>query len=158
MFASVANEGALDRQALFSLSLDGLLYDSRRISVPAGGSATLTWDLPEGTEAVVAHLSDHEGDKLALDDVAYAVHEGGVTNRALLVTEGNLFLEQVFGVLPGVEAFKIGPDSALSAEEFDLVVFDGVPLPQPVAANRHAHYRSASGRQRWFFECDRPVF
>ncbi len=132
LFASVANEGALDRQALFSLSLDGLLYDSRRISVPAGGSATLTWDLPEGTEAVVAHLSDHEGDKLALDDVAYAVHEGGVTNRALLVTEGNLFLEQVFGVLPGVEAFKIGPDSALSAEEFDLVVFDGVPLPNPL--------------------------
>lgn len=132
LFASVANEGALDREALFSLSLDGLLYDSRRISVPAGGSATLTWDLPEGTEAVVARLSDHEGDKLALDDVAYAVHEGGVTNRALLVTEGNLFLEQVFGVLPGVEAFKIGPDSALSAEEFDLVVFDGVPLPNPL--------------------------
>jgi hypothetical protein len=37
------------------------------------------------------------------------VHTGGLTNRALLVTEGNLFLEQLFSVLPGVQAFKSAP-------------------------------------------------
>lgn len=132
LFASVTNEGVLDQEALFSLSLEGTLYDSRRITVPAGSSANLTWDLPEETAVIEAHLSGHENDNLPLDDVTYAVHEGGVTNRTLLVTEGNLFLEQVFSVLPGVEAFKASPDSDLTQEEFDLFVFDGVPLPDPL--------------------------
>ncbi len=132
LFASVANQGDFDREALLSLSLDGVLYDSRRVAVPAGSSANLTWDLPEGTAVIEARLTDHTGDNLPLDDVAYAVHEGGVTNRALLVTEGNLFLEQVFSVLPGVEAFKATLGSDLPPEEFDLLVFDGVPLPDPL--------------------------
>lgn len=132
LFSAVANEGVLDREALLSLTLDGTLYDSRRITIPAGKTANVTWDLPEGTAVIEAALSDHEDDFLALDDRATAVHEGGVTNRALLVTEGNLFLEQVFSVLPGVEAFKTGPDSDLAQEMFDLVVFDGVPLPDPL--------------------------
>ena len=132
LFASVANQGLLDQEALFSLTLDGTLYDSRRLTVSGGSTANLTWDLPEGTAAIEARLSDHENDYLPLDDVAYAVHEGGVTNRTLLVTAGNLFLEQVFSVLPGVEAFKTTPDSDLMQEEFDLYVFDGVALPDPL--------------------------
>ncbi|MBK8987304.1 MAG: VWA domain-containing protein [Chloroflexi bacterium] len=132
LFASVTNHGLADRPALLTLALDGALYDSRRVNVPAGSSANLTWDLPEGTAVINARLSDHDGDNLPLDDVAYAVHEGGVTNRALLVTEGNLFLEQVFSVLPGIEAFKAAPGSDLTQEDFDLIVFDGVPLPDPL--------------------------
>ncbi|MCA9970993.1 MAG: hypothetical protein KC425_12295, partial [Anaerolineales bacterium] len=58
---------------------------------------------------------------------------GGVSNRVLLVTAGNLFLEQVYSVLPGVEAFKAAPDAALDPD-FDLYVFDGVPLPDPPPA------------------------
>jgi Ca-activated chloride channel family protein len=132
LFASVANQGEFDQEGLFTLLLDETLYDSRRVSIPAGSTANLTWDLPDGTVAIEARLSDHENDNLVLDDVAFAVHEGGVTNRALLVTEGNLFLEQVFSVLPGVEAFKAAPDSDLTEEEFDLYVFDGVSLPDPL--------------------------
>ena len=132
LFASVTNEGAQDRDALLSLELDGALYDSRRVTVPAGGSASLTWDLPEGTAVITARLSDNEGDNLPLDDVATAVHEGGVSNRALLITEGNLFLEQVFSVLPGVEAFKAAPGADLNPEDFDLLVLDGAPLPDPL--------------------------
>jgi Ca-activated chloride channel family protein len=132
LFASVTNEGTLDREALLSLELDGALFDSRRVSVPAGGSANLTWDLPEGTAVITARLSDHQGDNLALDNVATAVHEGGVTNRALLVTEGNLFLEQIFSVLPGIETFKAAPGTDLTQEDYDLLVFDGVPLPDPL--------------------------
>lgn len=134
LFASVANEGLLDRESLLSLTLDGTLFDSRRITVPAGSNANVTWELPEGTAAIEARLSEHEGDNLPLDDVAWAVHEGGVSNRTLLVTEGNLFLEQVYSVLPGVKAFKASPDDNLSGGEFDLVVFDSVPLPNPLPA------------------------
>jgi Ca-activated chloride channel homolog len=132
LFASVVNHGLIDRETLFSLYLDGQLHDSRRLTVPAGSSANLTWVLPEGAAAIEARLSGHADDHLPLDDVAYAVHEGGVTNRALLVTPGNLFLEQVYSVLPGVDAYKTGPESDLSQEQFDLYVFDGVPLPDPL--------------------------
>lgn len=134
LFASVANEGLLDRSTLFSLTLDDTLFDSRRVTVPGQGTTNLTWDLPPGTATIAARLSENEGDLLPLDDVAWAVHEGGVSNRTLLVTEGNLFLEQVFGVLPGVEAFKAAPDSNLLDEPFDLYVFDGVALPDPPPA------------------------
>ncbi|MBX3058785.1 MAG: VWA domain-containing protein [Anaerolineae bacterium] len=138
LFASVANQGVIDREALLTIALDGVLFDSRRVTAPAQNTANVTWLLPPDTAVIEARLSNHQGDLLPLDDTAWAVHEGGVSNRALLVTEGNLFLEQVFGVLPGVEAFKTPPGSDLlnenDAPAFDLYVFDGVPLPQPLPA------------------------
>lgn len=137
LFASVQNEGVLDRETLLSIDLDGTLFDSRRLTVPAGSSVNATWDLPPGTGTIEARLSENEGDFLLLDDTAWAVHEGGVSNRTLLVTNGNLFLEQVFTVLPGIEAFKVPPGSDLldaEAFDYDLVIFDGVPLPEPPPA------------------------
>jgi hypothetical protein len=141
LFASVENYGTAERQTLLSLSLDGTLFDSRRVSVPAGRVTNLTWQLPEGTALVEARLSEHEGEYLLLDDTAWAVHEGGVSNRALMVTEGNIFLERVFSVLPGVEVFKADPETAANlggeeeeaaGETFDLYIFDGTTLPEPL--------------------------
>ena len=91
LFAAVSNEGIIDRTALFSLNLDGTLFDSRRITVPANSSANLTWDLPVGTATISAQLTENEDDLLTLDNTAWAVHEGGVTNRTLLVTEAGLY-------------------------------------------------------------------
>lgn len=135
LFASVTNHGVIDRQALLSLTVDGTLFDARRISVPAASNASVTWELPQGAATIEAHLSEHEGDNLPLDDRAWAVHEGGISNRALLVTEGNLFLEQIYSVLPGIEAFKTTPGSdIITGESFDLYVFDGTALPDPIPA------------------------
>ena len=137
LFASVQNEGVIDRETLLSIDLGDTLFDSRRLTVPAGSTVNATWNLPAGTATIEARLSEHEGDFLPLDDVAWAVHEGGVSNRTLMVTEGNLFLEQVFTVLPGIEAFKVPPGSDLLAAEdfdYDLVIFDGVALPDPPPA------------------------
>ncbi|MFZ0547378.1 MAG: VWA domain-containing protein [Candidatus Promineifilaceae bacterium] len=137
LFASITNYGRLDQQVLFSLSLDGTLFDSRRVTVPAGDHSNLTWDLPENTAVIHAQLSDNENDNLAVDDSAWAVHDGGISNRALLVTEGNRFLETVFSVLPGMELFRAAPDAALPTSEddqFDLYIFDSVALPDPPPA------------------------
>ena len=134
LFLSVSNAGAGDQEALVSLELNGTLYDSRRVAVPAGESRNLTWDLPQEAAAVSARLSRQTVDYFPLDDRAWAVHEGGVSNRALLVTPGNIFLEQAYSVLPGIETFKAPPDTnLLSSEEtgsFDLFIFDGAPLPE----------------------------
>ena len=132
LFASVANAGLIDREALLSLTMDGVLYDSRRLQIPANSSANAVWELPEGVSVVQASLSEMVDDYLPLDNDAWAVHEGGISNRALLVTEGNLFLEQIYSVLPGIEAFKAAPDDEMVGDPFDLYVFDGVTLPNPL--------------------------
>jgi hypothetical protein len=123
LFVGVRNEGLVNQEALLDIALDGTLFDARRVSVPAGATTSLTWRLPDGTVAVHASLSDISNDHLALDNEAWAVHEGGLTNRTLLVTAGNLFLEQVYAVLPDVDAFKVGPEFDVNAEgsaAFDL--------------------------------------
>ncbi len=134
LFASVSNQGLVEQQALFSLTLDGVLFDSRRITVAAGKQVNLSWDLPQGTAVIKASLSDNENDFLPLDNTAWAVHEGGVSNRALLVTPGNIFLEQIFSSLPGIELFKSGSSDLSDSQPYDLYIYDSVPLPDPVPA------------------------
>ena len=137
LFARVMNLGSLDQEALLSIDLNGALFDARRIEVPAGEARNFTWELPENVATVAARLGEQSEDYLARDDRAWAVHEGGVSNRVLLLTPGNLFLEQAYTLLPGVEAFRITPDAGLegvAAEEFDLYVLDSVPLPAELPA------------------------
>ena len=136
LFASVTNYGLLNRQALISVDLDGVLFDSRRINVPAGGVSNFTWALPGNAGVITARLSENSEDYFRLDDTAWAVHEGGVGNRALIVTESNRFLETVFSVLPGLQAVRITPDVFLSGsveEPFELYILDGVALPDSVS-------------------------
>lgn len=135
LFASVSNEGLVDRQGLLSLIVDGTLHDSRRFEAKAGTTTNMSWNLPPGAFTVEATLSEHSEDYLPLDDTAWAVHEGGVTVKAMIVSEGNLFLEQAFALLPGVEAFKTTPATFLSPDgedPYDLYVFDGVSLPAEI--------------------------
>jgi hypothetical protein len=134
LFASVHNYGPTGRESLVSIDLDGRLFDSRRITVEAGSSTNLSWDLPPEASLITARLSENTGDFLAIDDTAWAVHAAGIGNKALLVTEGNRFLETALSVLPGVEAFRTAPEGDFNdgqAEGFDLHVYDSVPLPDP---------------------------
>lgn len=146
LFAAVSNYGRRSQQALLSLYLDGRLFDSRRIHVSPGDRGHFTWTLPEGAKLIEARLGDPAPgdpvpgdptlDYLALDNIAWAVHEGGVSNRALLVTSGNLFLERIFAVLPGTNLFREQPaaESAPASQAYDLYIFDGAPLPDPLPA------------------------
>ena len=130
------NPGATPRSALLSLYRDGALYDSRRIELAAGGQSAQTWSLPDAAGVVEARLAARDGlpDYLPLDDRAWTLLEADADRRVLLISEGNLFLERFFAVLPGAELFRATPDEAgpLLAEAgapFDIIVYDGVPLP-----------------------------
>ena len=129
LFAAVANLGALAQEALVTVELNGALFDSRRIEVAAGETRALTWDLPAETSTIAASLSEQTLDYLPVDDRAWAVYEGALQNRALLIGDGNLFLEQIYAVLPGIELFR-SPPLAEVPEDFDLYIFDNVPLPE----------------------------
>ncbi len=129
LFAAVANHGPEDATVILSLSADGALLSAERLAVPAGGTATLSvTDLPAGAEVIRAELTPPvDGglpDYLPLDDVAYAVYQPPSGGRALLISEGNLFLQQVLAALPEVEAFRAAPGD-LPQGDFDLIVLDG---------------------------------
>jgi Ca-activated chloride channel family protein len=131
LFASVTNYGNLPQQALFNLTLDGQLFDARRIDVPTGETADLIWAVPEGSSVIGARLAEITEDHLSWDNEMWAVHEGGTTRRVLLVSDGNRFLETALSVLPGLEVYKVTPEIGLDAagdSEFDLFVVDSAPV------------------------------
>ena len=138
LFASVTNHGRVNQTALLSIGIDGQLFDARELFVPAGETVDLTWDLADDFSIAQAAITSAEFDHLAMDNTAIAVHEGGVSSRALLVTDGNIFIEQIFSVLPGLESFKTPVDTDLSdsiaSNQFDLYVFDGAKLPDQLPA------------------------
>lgn len=131
LFAEIENFGAADAETIFDLRVDGALFTAVQMRVPAGSSLPVVSDaLPAGFTAVRAGLTAAAGEAwlnaLALDDAGYAVTETSASRRVLLVSaDGNLFLEQALRSLPGVQAFSARPNDNLSAEGFDLVVFDG---------------------------------
>lgn len=128
LFAAVTNYGTRDADVILSLEVDGQLHSAERISVPAGQTTDLTiTDLPASTHLIRAWLTQPvEGgleDYLPVDDTAYAVYTPAVSGKLLLVTEGNLFLEQVFTILPTAEVFKASPGQ-MPEGDFDLIIFD----------------------------------
>jgi Ca-activated chloride channel homolog len=137
LFAAVSNQGRSPQHALLSLYLDGRFFDSRRIHVDAGATEHFTWSLPDGAAVVEARLANMTADYLALDNVAWAVHEGGLDNEILLVSSGNLFLERALSILPGTTLFRerapadgTAVDPGTLDRNFDLFVFDGAPVPE----------------------------
>lgn len=135
LFASISNVGQLSQTTLFSLEIDGLLFDAREISPAAGETVDLSWSLPDNAVVIGARLGDNPDDYLALDNQAVTVHEAGVSNRTLIVSDGNLFLEQIYAVLPGIEPFKMAADAEFpdpAVDPFDLYVLDGISLPDPL--------------------------
>jgi len=155
-FLRVANYSETDAEILVELSASGVLFDVRRMLVPAHGSADLTLtdlpfdftqdrpfgsaqDRPYDLQVLQARLvpggegEDGRRDALPLDNTAWAVHAPPVSGRVLLVSRGNLFLERALGVLPGVELVRLAPDQPLPPPPqggdrggYDLYVYDGV--------------------------------
>lgn len=128
-FLRLVNYGDSDAEPLIEFSADGVLFDVRRLPVPANDSSALTLtDLPYDLHVLQAQLSTE--DALPLDDIAWAAHAPPVSGRVLLVSEGNLFLERALGALPGIELVRLSPDAPLPPSQggteggYALYVFD----------------------------------
>ena len=124
-FLRVANYSDADAEPLVEFSADGVLFDVRRLFVPAHGSASLTLtDLPYDVQVLQARLSTT--DALPLDDTAWAVHAPPVSGQVLLVSAGNLFLERALSALPSVELVRLAPGQPVPDEDYALYVYDRV--------------------------------
>jgi len=137
LFARVTNYGPEHSAAVLSFYRDDELISARRVAVGAGQSASvLLPGLPPAPAVYRAALSGHEAaDQLPLDDTAFAVFQPPVGGTTLLVSEGNLFLEQLLAALPNLAPYRAVPDEqgalTLPTEPFDLYVLDGV-IPDPL--------------------------
>ncbi len=142
LFARLSNYSAVERTVLLSIYRLGDLLHAELVTIPAGDQTSLTiTDIPNAPATFLASLSDPENtdqpmDAFQLDDNAHAVFQPASPGRTLLVTPGNLFLEQVLAVLPDLTPFRMVPDEptnfTLPPGTFDLLAFDSV-FPSDIA-------------------------
>ena len=95
---------------------DGALVDARDLTIPAGQrSEAMISTVPRQRGAVEARLAGD--DALAADDRAFAIVPAEGRTRALLVGEGNAYLENALALLPRLELYAVseaGYDDALA--------------------------------------------
>jgi hypothetical protein len=129
LFTQITNYGTQDAEIVYSLTVDGELFVSNFYTVPAQDDIALVSEqLPAGFSLVEASLTIPAAstlpDHLALDNRAWAVASGAIDRRALLMSPGNLFVEQVLRSLPAVEGFRGSIERGIPQQPFDLYILD----------------------------------
>ncbi|HVO43015.1 MAG TPA: VWA domain-containing protein, partial [Aggregatilineales bacterium] len=139
IYGRITNYGTQSADVIFSIKLDGNLFNASPYMVPAQSSVdVVVTKLPGTFHQVEADLTRPAGSKvpdyLPLDDTAYAVYNPAKAGRVLLVTKQNVFLEQGFTSLGDWQVFRAEPDKVLPNQIYDLYVFDGsIPTNLPDA-------------------------
>lgn len=140
LFAEVTNYSDAERTVLLSLYRADELFDARQLTLKANSKTSVSMEnLPVTTAIYKAQISNPANtklDSLSQDDTAFAIYQSSAARRALLVSKGNLFLEQLLASLPGIQPFRALPadDGTLQIpnDPFDLYVFDGyIPAELP---------------------------
>ncbi|MBZ0300786.1 MAG: VWA domain-containing protein [Anaerolineae bacterium] len=129
LFTQITNYGGQDAEIVYSLTVDGDLFASEFYTVPANDNISLVSEqLPTGFRIVEASLTNPAAstipDYLPVDNQAWTVASDTATRRVLLMTPGNLFLEQVLRSLPSAEGFRGNLDRGLPQQPYDLYIFD----------------------------------
>jgi Ca-activated chloride channel homolog len=136
LFASVVNHSDQNRSAVLSFYANDALLQAQPIDLQAGETQPVVLpDLPRAASVYQAKLSrpdrsDQPFDALTLDDSAFAVNNPAGARRVLVVSTGNVFVEQVLAALPDLQAFRALPQKdgsiKMPLDEFDLYIFDGI--------------------------------
>jgi hypothetical protein len=121
---------------ILSLYRSDALLNAQTLDLTAGETrSVIVSDLPRAPAIYQAKLSRPDQatqpvDALSLDDAAFAINNPAGSRRVLLVSSGNVFLEQLLAAVPDVQAFRAlpQPDGSLvmPQDEFDLYLFDGL--------------------------------
>lgn len=134
LFGQISNYGNTPSEVILSLRIDGESVPavSERYTIPANedlpivSTSLLDADFSVIQADITRSVNSVAQDHLEEDNTAWALSQGRIDRRVLMFTDGNLFLEQIFGSLPGIEAFRIDVGRPIPVQEFDLYIFDGV--------------------------------
>lgn len=129
LFAQLSNLGDSDTRVVLALHLDGALYDSQFHDLAAHSTQNVIIEnLPSDFSKLEAVLSASSSsptpNHLSNDDTAYAVNAETATGRVLLMTESNIFIEQIFESISGLEVVKSNPNAGIPSGDYDLIIFD----------------------------------
>ncbi len=130
LFAQITNYGAVDAEVIFSLRIDDELRESQSYTVPAGANLPIVSTAALGADfsALEANLTlsvnTEAQDYLTTDNAAYTVTAQNETRRALLMSNGNVFAEQVLRSMPGIETFRGNIEAGIPSQPYDLYIFD----------------------------------
>ena len=120
----IENYGHEEQEATVNLLSEGKMLDVQAVKVQPGKPGYLFWPVPQQTPYLEARLEGN--DALDVDNTAWLVPHKTNLSKALLVTEGNSFLEQVLKLNPLIEVHKVNPAGYSSVKDkYDLYVFDG---------------------------------
>ena len=121
-FARVWNRGD-ETEAVLECYADGVLCDLRSVALPKDGEASVDFSLPAGT--ATAEVRFAVPDALPADDVRWAAAPAQTQYRALLVGEGNVFLEKALALRDDLLVTRATLADGGSAEGYDLYLYDG---------------------------------
>ena len=126
LFVKVHNYGTSEESAILSLYRNDELLQAENITLGAGGEEIqIIPDLPLSAANYRASLTS-ENDPYPLDDAAFVAFQPAASQRILLVSEGNFFLEQFLGALPNAEAYQMLPnDVGGTAAGYTTTIYDG---------------------------------
>jgi hypothetical protein len=124
VFVAVANPSGADVTRRLEIYADDALVDARDLRIAAGQrSEAIIATVPPAATVIEARLAG--SDALAVDDRAFALAPPQVAVRALLVSDGNTYLENALALLPRLELYAVGTDGyAYAVAEADA---DGTP-------------------------------
>ena len=138
LFVAISNPSLAEATRRLEIYADGQLVDARDMPVPAGQrSEVLIGTVPSTATIVEARLAGE--DALAVDDRAYALVPQEEIVRALVVSDGNTYLESALALLPRLELYAVEPDdyadALAEADEaetpYGLFIFDGFVPDEP---------------------------
>jgi hypothetical protein len=128
----VQNFGQQSRTVSIEWRADGRLLDVRPVSLKGGEAVDLSLPVPADATAVSARTD--ATDLFALDNTATAVARTPRAFRVLLVTPGNVFLEQALRLRSDLQVDVVPPSSYRPGSAYALTVFDRyLPATLPVS-------------------------
>jgi len=138
IFVTVRNFSKRERTINLELLRDGELVKVRPMTIKAGAQESELFDDTDFQSGLFS-VRFESGDALASDDVAYASLDASRTIRALLISDGNIFLEKALTVDPNVELKRTSAADFATAKaggNFDVVICDGIAPPGLPDANQ----------------------
>jgi len=121
-FLHVQDFGQQPRSVTIEWRADSHLLDVRPLTLQPGQGQDLVLPVPADATSVTARLA--AGDIFALDDSATAVARTPRAFRVLLVTPGNVFLEQALRLRTDFQVDVVGTAAYRASAAYALTVFD----------------------------------
>jgi von Willebrand factor type A domain len=121
-YLHLQNFGQQARTFSLEWRADGRLVDVRPLTLAGGQAEDLVLPIPADASLVSAHIVT--GDPFALDDTVTAIARAPRQFRVLLVTPGNVFLEQALRLRSDIQLDVVTPAAYKSSTAYAMSIFD----------------------------------